>query len=246
MLLAPLVRRHRADDRLDARHLLLVRLVLRQRLEVAHARQHPEDLLERPHLPDRLELIAKILERELVRPDLLFEPLRILAVDRRFGALDERQHVAHAQHARDDALGMERLEILEPLAAADERDRHADDRDDRQRRAAARVAVELRQHDAGDADAPVELAGALDRVLPGHRVGDVEQIRRLGRVLDRDELGHQLVVDVQPAGRVDDDDVEPEVGGLGDRALRARHRIHLRPPDRAPAPTPSAPTTFSC
>ena len=46
-------------------------------------------------------------------------------------------------------------------------------------------------------------------------------------VLDRHELGHQLVVDVQPAGRVDDDDVEAEVGRFGDRALRARHRIEL-------------------
>ena len=57
------------------------------------------------------------------------------------------------EHARHDALGMKRLEILEPLAAADKRDRHADDRHHRQRRAAARVAVQLRQHDAGDADA---------------------------------------------------------------------------------------------
>ena len=76
---------------------------------------------------------------------------------------------------------MERLEILQPLAAADERDRHADDADDRQRRAAAGIAVHLGQHDAGDADAPVELAGALDRVLPGHRVGDEQQVGRLHR-----------------------------------------------------------------
>ena len=207
--------------------LLLVRLLVRQRLEVAHAGQHPDDLLERTHLPDRLQLIAEVVERELVRADLLFEPLRVLDVDRRFGPLDEREHVAHPQHARHDALGMERLQILQPLAAADERDRHADDRHHRQRRAAARVAVELAQHDAGHAHAPVEFAGALDRVLPGHRVGDVEQVGRLGHVLDRDELGHQLVVDVQPARRVDDDDVEPERAGFGERAPRARHRIEL-------------------
>ena len=85
-------------------------------------------------------------------PDLLFEPLGVLDVDRRLGPLDERQHVAHAEHARHHALGVERLEILEPLAAADERNRHADHRHHRQRRAAARVAVQLRQHDAGDAD----------------------------------------------------------------------------------------------
>ena len=75
--------------------------------------------------------------------------------------------------------------------------------------------------------AVMELAGALDRVLPGHRVGDVQQVRRLDRRLDRLELRHQLVVDVQPARRVDDERVEPEVLRRRQRARRARDRIHL-------------------
>ena len=158
---------------------------------------------------------------------LRFELLGVFLRDGLFGLLDERQHVAHAEHARHDAVRMERLEILQPLAAADKRDRHADDADDRQRRAAARVAVHLRQHDTGDADAPVELAGALDGVLAGHRVGDIQQIRGLHRGLDRLQLVHQLVVDVQTAGGVDDDDVEAGVLRLGERAARALHRIHL-------------------
>ena len=157
--------------------------------------------------------------------------LRVVAalslVDDLLGLLDEREHVAHAEQPRDEAVGVERLEVLEPFAGADERDRHADDRDHRQRGAAAGVAVDLRQHDAGDADLAVELAGALDGVLPGHRVGDVEQVGRLDDVLDRDQLGHQLVVDVQPAGGVDDDDVAAGVAGLGHRAARARHRIEV-------------------
>ena len=205
---------------------------------------HPEDALERPHPPDRLELLAEVVERELVLPQLLFELRRLVLVDRLLGLLDERQHVAHAEHPRHDAIGMEQLEILEPLAAPDERDRHADDRDHRERRAAARVAIELRQHDAGDADAAVELAGALDRVLPGHRVGDVEQIGRLHGVLDRLQLVHQVVVDVQAARRVDDDRVEPLGLGFGQRALRPRHRIHrLR---RVHANLGLLPSTDSC
>ncbi len=77
-------------------------------------------------------------------PNLLFELLGVLERHRLFGLLDERQHVAHAQHARHDAVGMKRLEILQPLAAAGKRNRHADNADDRQRRTAARVAVHLR------------------------------------------------------------------------------------------------------
>ena len=49
----------------------------------------------------------------------------------------------------------------------------------------------------------------------------------LRRIANRLELGHQLVVDVQTACRVDDDDVVAQVRGFGDGALRARDRIHL-------------------
>ena len=97
----------------------------------------------------------------------------------------------------------------------------------RLRRAAARIAVELTEHDARHAHAPVELPGALDRVLSGHRVGNVESVGRVGHVANRDKLGHQLVVNVQPAGGIDDHDVETEVARFGDRPLRTRDRIHF-------------------
>ena len=41
------------------------------------------------------------------------------------------------------------------------------------------------------------------------------------------QLLHELVVDVQPARGVDDDDVVADRAGFGERALGARHRIHL-------------------
>ena len=90
--------------------------------------------------------------------DLLLEALRVFLVDRLFRLLDERQHVAHAEQPRHQAVRVKRLEILEALAAAHEGDRHADDGHHREGGAAARVAVELREHDARDAHAPVELA----------------------------------------------------------------------------------------
>ena len=246
--LRALLRRHRVDDRFDPQQLLVVDLLalLLELLQRAHAGQHAENLLERPHLADGPQLIAKVLEREIVEPNLLLELLRVFPRDGLFGLLDQREHVAHAEHARHDAVGVKRLEILQPLAAADKRDRHADDRDDRERGAAARVTIHLRQHDAGDADPAVELAGALDRVLPGHRVGDEQQIDGPDRRLDRLQLVHQLVVDVQTTRGVDNHDVEPAVLRLGQRAGRRA------PPDRVcPAGsctrTPAClPTTESC
>ena len=122
---------------------------------------------------------------------------------------------------------MEGVEVFEALAGAHDRDRHADDRHHRERGAAARVAVDLREHHAGHADLAVELAGAPDGVLPRHGVGDVEQVRGLRDVLDGDQFAHQLVVDVQAAGGVDDDHVAAGVAGFDEGAARARHRVEI-------------------
>ncbi len=225
-MIAALGRRHRADDRLHARHLLLVGRVLGELLQVAEPRDHTQNALERAHPLDRPELAAEVVERELVLAELGFERFGLVFVDRLLRLLDERQHVAHAEHARDDAIRVKELEVLEALAAADERNRHPDDRHHGEGCAAPRVAVELRQHDAGDADPPIEFTGALDGVLPGHRVGDVQQVRRLHGVLDRVQFLHQLLVDVEPACGVDDHRIEALGLGLGERAPGSCDRLH--------------------
>ncbi len=77
------------------------------------------------------------------------QPRRFLLVDFGFDLLDEREHVAHAEDARGHAVGIEDVEIGVFFAHADELDRTVDDGLDRQRRAAAGIAIELGQHDAG-------------------------------------------------------------------------------------------------
>ena len=74
--------------------------------------------------------------------------LALSDVDRLLGLLDQAEHVAHPEDARGHAIRVERLEGVDLLPGADEEDRLAGDRPHRQRRAAARVAVELGQHDA--------------------------------------------------------------------------------------------------
>ena len=80
--------------------------------------------------------------------------------------------------------GMEFLQRIDLFAGADELDRLAGDGAHRERRAAAAVAVDAGQHDAGDADALVEGARGVDRVLAGERVGDEQHFVRVGRGLD--------------------------------------------------------------
>ncbi len=81
--------------------------------------------------------------------------------------LDQRDDVAHAEDAVGDALGMKILQRIHFFAGADQFYRLAGDGAHGQRRAAASVAVDAGQHDAGNADAVVEALGEIDRVLAG-------------------------------------------------------------------------------
>jgi hypothetical protein len=172
---AALLWRHGQDDRLDPVHLALVDL---QALELlaGEARDHPEQRGERPHLAQLLELAEEVLERELVLAQLALELLGLLLVELGLGLLDERQDVAHPEDPLGHPVGMEALELVELLARGGEDDRLAGDGLDRQRGAAAGVAVELGHHDAVEVDRGAELLGDVDGVLAGHRV-DHEQDR---------------------------------------------------------------------
>ena len=127
-----------------------------------------------------------------------------------------REHVAHAEDAAGHPVGVEDVEVLELLAGGREQDRHAGDLAHRQRGTTAGVAVELGQHDAGEADALAERLGGGDRVLADHRVEDEQHLVGIDGVADRGGLAHQLVVDAEPARGVDDDDVVVLGLGLGE------------------------------
>ncbi len=119
---------------------------------------------------------------------------------------------------------MEVLDLVELLADRGELDRLAGDRLDRERRAAARVSVELGQDHAVERDALVEGLRDGDGFLAGHRVEHEQDVRRLRRLPHRGELLHQRLVDVQAPGRVEDDHVPALTARLldpvGDRLNR--------------------------
>ena len=112
---------------------------------------------------------------------------------------------------------MEDLERVELLPHAEELHGHAGRGADREARATAGVAVHLREDEPADRQARLERGRREGRVLSGHRVDDEQDLVRLGGRHDRFDLAHHLVVDVQPAGAVDDH----RVGAV---ALRGRHR----------------------
>ncbi len=119
--------------------------------------------------------------------------------------------------------GAELLELVELLAHAREAHRRTGHLLDAQGRAAARVAVELRQHHARQPQPVVERLGSPDGVLADHRVDDEEHALRAHRVLDVVKLLHERVVDRETPGRVVDDDVVL----AGAARLRERLRADL-------------------
>src|SRR5215203_570692 len=223
-----LSRRHRVDDRLDALEAALVHAGGVEAAQGAHLRQHLQDRGERPQLLELPELVAQILEGELLADDALGQALRLGLVEAALGLLDERQHVAHADHPRGHALGVEQLEVVRLLADAHEADGHLGDGADRQGGAAAGVAVELGEDDAGQGEHLGELLGALDRVLAGHRVGHEEDLVRLDAAGELADLFHQRRVDVETAGGVHDHDVVAALAGDGQRPGAEVHHVLAR------------------
>ena len=123
--------------------------------------QHPDHVLERAHLLDLLHLLEEVLERELALAQHLLGLRLLVLVEGRLGLLDEREHVAHAEDAARHAVGVERLELVELLAGTREQDRLADDFLHRQRGTTARVAVDLGEDHAVEADRLVERVATL-------------------------------------------------------------------------------------
>ena len=112
--------------------------------------------------------------------------------------------------------GWNDVEVGELLARRREHDRPAGDRAYGQRRTAAGVAVELGEHDAGEVDALEERLGRDDGVLADHRVDDEQHLVGIDRGADVGGLLHQLFVDAEATGGVDDHDVVQRAPRLGE------------------------------
>src|SRR3989442_13023985 len=142
--IAPLARRHRADDRVEPAEIRRLAVeILGRALEHLAKGKHAEDLIERTHLAELLDLLAEVLQRERVLAELPSQLLRLRLVHGRLRLLDEREHVPHAEDARGQAVGMERLERVGLLAPADEGDGAPGDGPDGERSATPRIAAEV-------------------------------------------------------------------------------------------------------
>src|SRR5882672_1599259 len=223
--IGPLVRRHGQHDRLDVLQAPVVGVDRLERLRV-HSRQQAEYLFNRSHRLHLLQRDEKVREvHPLFRARLSLETLRRLSVHGGGRLLDQRHDVALAQDAARHAYRVEGFQLgrsmLRPYVFpdADVLDRHAGHAMNRERRPAPRVAVELSQDRAGQPYALLKPARDPHGVLPRHPIHHKQHLARARRRTQRLELVHQRRVDLQPAGRVDDDRAAPRLLRLPKRLL---------------------------
>ena len=122
---------------------------------------------------------------------------------------------------------MEDFNGVQLLAHADELDGLAGDGLDGERGTAAGVAVQLGQHHTGDVQCFVKGAGGVHRVLTDHGVHDQQDFVGVDRCLDVAQLVHQLLIHMEPTGRVQEHQVVAVLLGVFHRFLGDGHRVDL-------------------
>ena len=138
------------------------------------------------------------------------------------GLLDQGHHVAHPEDPLSHPVRVEALELVELLAGRREHDRLAGDRLDRQRGAAASVAVEL-GHARRRRSRPPRPNSSATLTASWPVIASTTSRMSCGRTafLMFGQLRHQLAVDVQAAAGVDDQHVLALADARG-RAPRRR------------------------
>src|ERR1041385_361965 len=109
---------------------------------------------------------------------------------------------------------MEGLERIIFFPYADELDGLPGNVADGERGAATGIAIHLGEDHAGQRELLVELVGRVDGVLAGHGVGDEEDLLRVEELLERLHLVHELIIDMQASGSVNDKDITTGVDGV--------------------------------
>ncbi len=131
-------------------------------------------------------------------------------------------HVPHPEDAGGQPLGVKLLEGVQLFTDADELDRLADGRTQRERRTAASIPVHFREDGTVEIQTFVERLRHRHGVLAGHCIDHEEDLVRGNRCLDGLDFLHHLFVDVEPACGINNHNVPRVLSGmlhgmLGDR-----------------------------
>ena len=191
------------------------------------AGEHGGDLAQITHFLQLFQLIQIIRKGQAVFPQLLLQLFGLLLVILLLRLLNEGKHIAHTQNTGGHTLRVKQLDHVQLFAGAHELDGLARGRPDGQGRAASCVAVQLGQQHPVDAQGLVEGGGGVHGVLAGHGIHHQEDLMGMDVFLDPLQLVHQLLVDMQAAGSIQEHGVVSVVGGVFQRLPGDFHRVAL-------------------
>ena len=173
----------------------------------SHAGQEAEELFHRAHPAERLHLREEVVHGELTLREFFGHFLGLFVADLFPCLLDKCEHVTHTENPPGHALWAEFVERVKLLAGTDELDWCAGDLLHRERRAAARVAVEFGEDHAVNLESIMKCLCTAHGVLPGHRIDDKQDLVGLNRSTHGLKFFHEVVVHVKPTSGVEDHNV---------------------------------------
>ncbi len=132
---------------------------------------------------------------------------RLFLVDGLGRLLHQADDIAHAQDAAGEPIGVKRLELVELFADAGKFDRALGHFAHGKRRAAAGVAIELGEHQAGESEGLVKMGGHAHRLLAGGGIGIRAKPPAAAEIPADSLIRDQSLVDFLPAGGIEDLDV---------------------------------------
>ena len=223
---------HAADDGRGAVEVAVVDLADRV-LHLAHAGHHAEQVADRAHPADRLQLVQKVLERELVARWRAWPPWHCASSSSKcFCACSIRVSMSPIPRMREairSGWKTSKSSSFSPLDAnmigwpVTSRTDSA---------APPRASPSSLVSTTPVKPTPsCERLGGVHRVLPDHGVDDEQHLLRVDRGADVGSLLHQLGVDAEAAGGVDDAPCRAAGGG---RSRSSR----VRPATGSPTPLP--------
>ena len=144
-----------------------------------------------------------------------------------FGLFNQRQHIAHAQNPACHTVGVERLNLIQFLTHTGKLDGFPGHRPNRQGRAASGIAIQLTQQHTGYAQSLVKGGRSVDGILTGHGIHHQQDLCRFHRIPDGHQFLHQRLIDMQPAGGIQEHQILTVAFGIFDAVLGDLHRVSL-------------------
>ena len=177
-------------------------------LGLFHAGHHASQCAKATHLGHLAELGAQVVHVELPLGHFGREFIRVLFFDHLGRTFDQADDVTHAQNAPCNTAWVKCLNGVKLLADTCKFDWFACNGAHRQSGTTTGVTVHAREHDTSEINPFAKAFGDVDCVLPRERVHDQQDFLWYRNLRHRLHFVHQLLIDVQPASGIEDEDVK--------------------------------------